>query len=154
MSKAGTKLRAVGKKRCPKCGEIKGRDRFYASRCHPDGLRSACKECGTVINRKYKSSLRSAKLWRKYGLREQDYKSLHLAQKGCCAICGKSEEGGTARRGNGNRLEVDHDHRTGRVRGLLCRECNLGVGYFRDTPALLAAASDYVLRSCVATLAG
>ncbi len=64
------------------------------------------------------------------------YERLLAAQNGGCAICGKEA--------NGNRLSVDHDHGTGRVRGLLCQQCNTGLGGFRDDPALLERAIAYL----------
>lgn len=54
-----------------------------------------------------------------------DYRDLYLAQKGLCALCGKPET-------NGNLLVVDHDHQTGKVRGLLCSLCNLELGKYED----------------------
>lgn len=55
-----------------------------------------------------------------------------------CAICGATEEDGAA-------LNVDHCHRTGRIRGVLCRACNHGLGSFADDPERLAAAARYLL---------
>lgn len=74
---------------------------------------------------------------RSYGISLEDYDAMFTAQGGCCAIC-KSEP---VRR----RLDVDHCHTTGVVRGLLCPKCNRGIGYFNDNPQLLAAAAAYVM---------
>jgi hypothetical protein len=70
-----------------------------------------------------------------YGLSVEDYNALLVQQGGVCAICRKPSE---------HRLCVDHCHLTRRVRGLLCRKCNLGIGYFDDDPRLLRAAVPYV----------
>lgn len=64
---------------------------------------------------------------RTYGISGDEYEALLLAQGGGCAICGKSQ--GTEK----NRLAVDHDHVTDRVRGLLCHRCNRALGAFGDS---------------------
>jgi hypothetical protein len=46
---------------------------------------------------------------------------------------------------DGQSLDIDHDHKTGRTRGLVCRDCNHGLGKFREDPMLLAAAAGYVV---------
>jgi hypothetical protein len=69
---------------------------------------------------------------------EVDYQRLHKAQGGVCAICNFIP----LRRP----LVVDHDHTTGEVRGLLCSQCNLGLGLFRDEPDYLTQAKEYLLR--------
>ena len=74
-----------------------------------------------------------------YGITIEDYRALELAQNGRCAICGGPPTG----RG---RLHLDHDHVTGRVRGLLCSACNTGLGGLKDDPSLLHAAIDYLER--------
>lgn len=74
-----------------------------------------------------------------YGLTLEQYKYLLEAQGGRCAICGTTDNSGVA-------LGVDHDHKTGAVRGLLCDPCNVGIGGLRDDPALLASAIAYVER--------
>ena len=65
-----------------------------------------------------------------YGISLEDYEALLRIQNGVCAICQQENS-------LGHRLCVDHDHRTGRVRGLLCHSCNKGVGFFKDRPDLL-----------------
>lgn len=62
-------------------------------------------------------------LYNKYKIRLKDYRFLWDSQNGCCAICGVSEAE------YGKALNVDHDHETGMIRGLLCHVCNLGIGY-------------------------
>lgn len=65
-----------------------------------------------------------------------EFRAMEEAQGGVCAICGKKEPG--------VELAVDHDHKTNRRRGLLCRFCNAGLGYFRDDPERLRAAIRYL----------
>lgn len=83
----------------------------------------------------YKDINRRSLLKTKYGLTPKDYNALLASQGGVCAIC---------RRRPAHRLCVDHDHQTGKVRGLLCACCNGGVGQFRDDPTLLRLAADYL----------
>lgn len=71
-------------------------------------------------------------------LSDNEYRTLLEAQGGICAICGRKPEG--------QRLVVDHDHKSGRVRGLLCRSCNLGIGLFEDDPNRLKAALEFIER--------
>jgi hypothetical protein len=60
-------------------------------------------------------------------------------QLGVCAICHEVDID--------RRLSVDHNHVTGKVRGLLCRKCNTAITYLRDRPDLLIAAADYIRRN-------
>ena len=76
----------------------------------------------------------------KYGLTVDDYEALAESQGGRCAICRESPDW----KANGGRLVVDHDHTTGAVRGLLCPSCNLGLGYFADSPKSLTNAINYL----------
>lgn len=73
----------------------------------------------------------------KYGLSADDYDFLLMKQRGLCAIC----DGGTS--GSGD-LHVDHEHTTGKVRGLLCSRCNQAIGLLLDDPELLRRASEYL----------
>ena len=81
-------------------------------------------------------------LKRHYGLTTHEFNRLNDLQKGCCAICGK--ENWTQKSG---RLCVDHDHDTGKVRGLLCQQCNVGLGSFEDSPSFLEGAIAYLRRT-------
>lgn len=73
---------------------------------------------------------------KKYGLSLIEYKAMFESQTGRCAICKSAP--------TLKRLSVDHDHKTGAVRGLLCTNCNLGLGNFKDDQEILKAASDYL----------
>ena len=74
----------------------------------------------------YQKRLRNSTLKRLYGITIEDFDSMYIEQGGCCAICGKHQS-------ELNRtLSVDHCHETGKVRGLLCRKCNAGIGHFDD----------------------
>ena len=66
----------------------------------------------------------------------KEYQQLLLRQKGKCKICGGIS--------NGKRLSIDHDHQTGKIRGLLCDNCNFGLGWFKDNIEVLKRAISYL----------
>ena len=78
---------------------------------------------------------------RTYGLTQADWDNLLRSQGNRCAIC-RAEEPGL----RGESWHIDHDHVTGKVRGLLCGRCNLGIGQLQDDPAILFAAARYVAK--------
>lgn len=82
---------------------------------------------------------------RKYKMSAAEYEALLAIQDGVCAICGGGEK--VERNGRRRRLCIDHCHRSGEVRGLLCGTCNSGLGQFYDNPDLLQAAILYLRRS-------
>ena len=82
---------------------------------------------------------RECRLRRLYDLTLVEYDAILSTQGGGCAICGAAPK-------QNRRLAVDHDHDTGRVRGLLCDACNPGLGRFRDSPDLLRRAIAYIER--------
>ena len=88
-----------------------------------------------AINRRY--NLKS-----KFGLTPEQFDDMLKAQSGVCAICGRQPEG---------RLHVDHDHASGRVRGLLCRPCNVGIGHFEESVERLKNAIAYIQKGNNAT---
>ena len=79
-------------------------------------------------------------LFRKHRLTIAQYDQMLQAQGGVCAICHQPEMVERNRH-----LAVDHDHRTGRIRGLLCLRCNRGLGLFLDLPERLRAAASYLV---------
>lgn len=91
-----------------------------------------------------RSKQRDRRLRKTYGISLADYDRMLKAQKGGCAICGR-----VPRR---RALDVDHSHRTGKVRGLLCHRCNRGLAWFGDNPTHFKAAARYLARRKAAGL--
>jgi len=99
-----------------------------------------CKACRIKrrreYGRKYPERIRDTDLRIRYGISLADYKAMHARQGGKCAICGASEE----------KLVVDHNHKTGQVRELLCHLCNAMIGCAREDIAILTSAVAYLQR--------
>lgn len=72
----------------------------------------------------------------KYGLSDSEFKAMLKAQSGKCAVCRRPQ--------GGKMIAVDHCHKTGKVRGLLCSNCNMGIGLLQDSPKLLRKAAKYL----------
>lgn len=70
----------------------------------------------------------------RYGITPEDYYEMYEEQQGLCGICGEAKS-----------LVVDHDHDTGDVRGLICQNCNLGIGQLKDSLVLLCQSIKYLL---------
>jgi hypothetical protein len=87
------------------------------------------------------SKMRS-QLKAEYGLSLEAYNQLRREQGYRCAICNRHED---EINHNSQKLVVDHDHETGKVRGLICHKCNAGLGAFKDSPELLESAKQYLL---------
>lgn len=85
-----------------------------------------------------KSGARERRVQREYGLKPGEYGKIYLAQGGYCAICRRAT-------GATRALSVDHDHRTGLTRGLLCRPCNTLLGHLRDDVELARGIITYLL---------
>jgi 5-methylcytosine-specific restriction endonuclease McrA len=106
-------------------------------------LNSLCKDCANKKNKKYHTENRTkitaqqlvSHRRRKYGITEEDYNNMILSQNNLCAICNKSSD---------KTLHIDHDHITGKIRGLLCSSCNTGIGLFKEDVYSLANAIKYL----------
>lgn len=75
---------------------------------------------------------------KRYGITAQEWEAKYIEQKGGCALCGCKENS------NGHRLAVDHCHKTGAFRGLLCHSCNRAIGLLGDDPDRLREAAKYL----------
>ena len=140
------------------------------SKSNRKGLNSKCRECEreytreyTRINqpwkkksvkayiRKYRNdnadTIKNYELKRMYGIDIDEFRKMLTAQGGKCAICGIAhDEDGTGQLvKNGHKhFSIDHDHKSGEIRGILCAKCNRGVGHFKDDPALFQSAITYL----------
>lgn len=101
------------------------------------------RECWLIWRATNKTTRLAKLLKAQYGMTESQYLELLARQGGVCGICGDTPTPLPVGDGE-RRLVVDHDHATGRVRGLLCWTCNLGLGNFRDDPSRLASALSYL----------
>lgn len=131
-----------GKKPCSRCKQNLPVAQFRVMLSSASGLTPACVECmdfeppvgnQTPGRRPAKDSV----LWTKYGIRQEDYDRMYEEQEGRCRICSTHHD----------ILCVDHSHITKKVRGLLCRECNFGLGKFADDLNRLLAAAAYLMES-------
>ena len=135
---------------CGRCGQTKPRSAFYDLR-HTTQPRRPCKACISESKRtRYATNggdrVSHAQVLReKYQLTPADYDAMLAQQDGLCAICGRPERV-LGRGGKPRRLAVDHDHRTGAVRQLLCHRCNLVTWAVEENPALLDAVRAYLVK--------
>lgn len=151
---------------CPKCRLIKRPDCFYldSTRLARNKLNGFCKKCRLGEAKTYRAKHRDRiraylkryhalnpavykhhNLMQSYGLSLEDFKRMVVAQKGRCAICGRHHS--KCPKGKGRRprvrLCVDHDHKTGVVRGLLCHNCNSRLDR-SATPEILVLSARYL----------
>ena len=131
-------------KRCPACQRWLPLDEFPRNRSTRSGRGVYCKPCHNRIGRENRErrhgSTRHYHLVRRYGITGAQADALLASQGGLCAICRERPA-----------EHIDHDHVTGEVRGMLCFNCNGGLGQFRDRPDLLRLAAAYLERP-IATL--
>jgi hypothetical protein len=146
-------------KRCTKCGTRRPIGEFHIGRGNPDGLQYHCKKCVAKASQTPKARHRQhayaqankdrRRVWcywgnvrKDYGVTRQRATAMLEAQAGTCAICGMKFSAFAS-----GRLDapcIDHDHKTGRVRGLLCRDCNTAIARLKDRPELCIAAAEYL----------
>lgn len=134
-----------GKKWCSKCEQDLPLVDFAADKNSPTGRSGYCRSCNRAYQKTRFEARKAGRPWhakhihRTYGLTVEEYERLLASQGGVCAICGGPQ--------TGKNWHVDHDHATGKVRGILCSGCNTGLGAMRDDPAILRAAGDYLERA-------
>lgn len=133
----------MGLKKCPKCKEEKELSLFYKCKTSKTNTSPYCKKCSNERTTSYarlnkdKIPTSGYTLKRRYGISSEQYLLLLEDQKEVCKICGLFCK-------TGRSLAVDHNHETGKVRGLLCSSCNVGLGNFKDDTNLLKKAIEYL----------
>ena len=147
-------------KRCSKCRKFLPIELFSFARKARGERHTACRDClrpawkrnremrkkngkDSAYNRGRRGRLREQMLQKKYGVTLPEYERMLLAQGGVCAICHRSE----FRNGKGKArlsLAVDHCHKTGKIRGLLCVSCNRAIGLLADSIEFLQNAIAYL----------
>ena len=131
-------------RRCYTCKEVKPLEAFAKSAKESLGHRYECKVCqnkhAKAFHKQFPERTKQYEikhnLMKDFGLTVETYDAMLVAQNGVCKICGNPP--------TTERLSVDHDHQTGKLRGLLCRHCNVGLGHFRDDPNRLINACKYL----------
>ncbi len=126
-----------GHRRCPDCDTVKPLEEFVLNKSGREGYGRYCLPCHNKRGRENKiknhGSTRNYHLKRRYKIGEDVVESMIGAQGGACAICGKP-----------NPEHVDHDHTSREVRGILCFNCNAGLGHFKDNIATMRKAITYL----------
>jgi hypothetical protein len=138
---------------CTRCNEVKPVSEFYPHSTTARGYQYWCKDCYQEVRKERAKVPQDPQVTRKhklgqYGITPADYGAMYEQQDGRCAICGRLKEPWepAGRAGRQRFLVVDHDHETGRVRALLCWNCNCGIGHFREDRSVILAAAAYVVR--------
>jgi len=131
---------------CPKCKEEKSRSLFYKCKTSKINCSPYCKVCSNLRTTSYARSnkdkiqplLAGYALKRRYGISVEEYEALLINQNYKCAICSIEQCP------SGRNFAVDHNHTTGKIRGLLCSNCNTSLGRMKDSKQLLQKAIEYL----------
>lgn len=113
--------------RCPGCKQVKLFIHFHKHVGRKFNITDYCKECRNI-----------KMVTKRHNITPKSLKDMFLKQNNCCAICNKSKD--LFEKG----LAVDHCHKTGKIRGLLCANCNTSIGGFMDSIELLKNAIKYL----------
>jgi hypothetical protein len=135
------------KKRCKVCGKNRLIKFFHSHSSCAKGVRAECKTChnkvSKVRHKKYikenPDKRRSTVLKNKYGVTFEQYRAMLGAQGNACKICGSFSPGASK-----DHFSIDHDHKTGKIRGILCHGCNAGLGMFKEDTQSLKQAICYL----------
>jgi len=137
-------LELAGLKRCSACREVKACEDFYMRSSRTGARDYQCKTCRSAAskarnaNPAQKLLSRDVSYRNKYGIGVVEVEAMFARQSGCCAICKEPQRA--------SRLHVDHDHKTGRIRALLCLKCNSMLGLCSERTEILKSAISYLER--------
>ena len=129
-------------KRCKICRKVKEKYSFppMERKTSRLGLSAICKDCQGVDISPMKEKLRAYKFMRLYGITLEFFNELNRKQNGLCKICGLPDT-------DKANLSVDHCHASKKIRGLLCTNCNQGLGKFKESVSLMKKAIEYIEKS-------
>jgi len=153
-------------KTCSKCGRKKPVSEYHKQNRKDTGQKARCRECALKIQHEYQHSeigkmarkqyndrylqqnstkinMRKTSLRLKFGITLDNYNQMFAEQNGCCAICGTHQSEFK------NALAVDHNHKTNRIRGLLCVRCNTKLSFLEDE-TLMEKATAYLAKHATA----
>jgi Recombination endonuclease VII len=138
-------------KQCSVCSETKELDQFYNMKSSKDGKGYRCKECDNNARQKWAEkhpershlSQRQRNLKHRFGVDLEWYEEQFKKQNYSCAICESKTNKTTGTREFWN-FSVDHCHDSGKVRGILCNNCNRALGLLQDSAELLQRAKNYL----------
>lgn len=125
-------------KLCSCCGQWKSFDHFSPSRTGAGKLKGKCLSCESKPPVISKEKRKEYMIKHRYGMSPSDLVALWESNDKGCHICSTPL--------SLDQVHIDHCHDTGAVRGVLCRECNVGIGMFKDDPELLLKASTYLVQ--------
>jgi Recombination endonuclease VII len=140
----------VDTKRCGKCNVVKPITDFSLNKGKGDGHHYWCKACANEYNKKRNKHLhtgafvRAKNLKQLYGIASEEYQAMFLAQNRVCAACGQPETTLDFRTRQVKNLQIDHCRKTGKVRALLCKECNNALGLLHDDPERIRMLLSYL----------
>lgn len=145
-SRFGTKIPLRKCRKCNKEGwDVSELDLFAkAGGSNKFGRYNLCKECHTSSDNSIKHNNSLEKRVKKFGITVTQYEDMIISQNNSCAICKKHKDDFT---GRGKNFHIDHCHTSGKVRGLLCSNCNTGLGQFKDNVQYLENAIQYVIET-------
>lgn len=136
---------AVRRAVCKGCNEEKDVSLFPKDTRKESGIRPRCKACYAAANKKarqirgWTEKDKDVRLQRTFGLKPGQYDEMLASQDYKCAVCGKTEQE------NNKRLAVDHCHKTGKIRKLLCHKCNCALGLVDDDKDKLSSMISYLM---------
>lgn len=125
-------------KKCSRCKKDKDLNLFNKNSSRKDGKQHMCKSCESEYGQENIKRIKNRRRERIYGISPEEYENILLKQNGKCAIC-KSDKSEFH-----NGLHIDHNHNTGKIRGLLCLKCNSAIGKFKDSIEILQEAIKYL----------
>ncbi len=130
-------------KTCIGCKKELTLSSFYKDKHRKDGHYPRCKQCQSVYTSNWRKNntlkARGHYIKHRYGITLEQYDDMLEEQADGCSICMTVFPGGGKKS-----FFIDHDHKTGKIRGLLCRECNLMIGHAKDNNDTLRAAINYL----------